>query len=258
LSVTFEPGSKLSCIEHDAFWKCFSLSRISLPGGLHQIGPAAFGATNLQEVSIADGASLFKVSAYFLMDIESTTIAAFFGTATEVTIPTSVEKLSGGCFSERRKLRHVTFEPGCRLSCIETITFSYCFSLSSICIPAAVTRLCEYCFEECRSLWSVTFEAGSRLSVIEYGAFSDCTALSSICIPSSVQRLCRSAFARCCRLANVAFESNAKLAVLENGAFSDCESLSSIQIPSSVQRHLFSEYEWSLVIVTEGAIPASG
>jgi hypothetical protein len=234
-AVTFEAGSKLSCIEDHAFWSCSSLSSIVLPSGLQRLTRFALAGSELQSISIEEGNHNFKVSGNFLLDFECKSIHALFGNAQEVTISNTIETLSAGCFSGCRKVCKVAFESDSRVSCIGDSAFYPCSRLSSICIPASVERLGKECFRSCNSLSTVTFESGSRLSSMEEAAFSSCSRLSSICVPAAVGQIGQGCFLQCSSLVTVTFESGSKLSRMEKSAFSCCESLSSICIPASVE-----------------------
>jgi hypothetical protein len=52
-----------------------------------------------------------------------------------------VQHLCGECFYECESLSTVTFESGCKVSCIGECAFQGCSSLSSIWIPAHVQAI---------------------------------------------------------------------------------------------------------------------
>ena len=54
--ATFEEGSRLKTIGNDAFYKCYSLTAIRLPGGLKSVGESAFyECKNLWSVQFPEG-----------------------------------------------------------------------------------------------------------------------------------------------------------------------------------------------------------
>jgi hypothetical protein len=88
----------------------------------------------------------------------------------EIILPSSIEVLDEGCFSNCRSLSSVTFESGSRLSRIEKKAFSQT-GLIEIILPSSVEVLGEKCFADCRLLSSITFESGSRLREVGKDAF---------------------------------------------------------------------------------------
>jgi hypothetical protein len=89
---------------------------------------------------------------------------------TDVVIPSSVESLGRGCFSNCKSLSSVTFESPSKLVRIEACAF--CWSrLTYLVIPSSVESLGEACFSYCTSLSSVTFESQSKLVRIRANAF---------------------------------------------------------------------------------------
>jgi hypothetical protein len=71
-SLTFETGSKLSYIEKFAFAYCSSLSSIWLPPGLLVIVRGALNHTSLEEISVGEDSSTFKIKGHFLVNFGCT------------------------------------------------------------------------------------------------------------------------------------------------------------------------------------------
>ena len=114
---------------------------------------------------------------YTLEDDYTCTITKYNGSATNVTIPSTIYgnkvcKIGNGAFSEN-------------------------LSIKSVYIPNTVTYIGWYAFENCSYLSKVTFP--SKLKYIGYWSFSN-TALQSITIPNGVTDLDGSAFAFCKKL----------------------------------------------------------
>jgi hypothetical protein len=234
-AVSIDPHSKLSQIEYGSFLDCSSLSSISLPAGLSVIGDLALAGTRLVHVSIEPGNGYFEIYEDFVVELDSTSLVLYFGSDSEVEIPSWIESLHSGCLCDRALVSRVLFESGSRIVQIPKSAFSSCSSLSSICIPSSVEVLRTVCFHFCKNLARITFERGSQLSRIEARAFYCCSSLSSISIPSSVEVLCPFCFEFCSNLWQVRFESGSKLSRFDPLVFALCSSLSSMCIPSAIQ-----------------------
>lgn len=81
------------------------------------------------------------------------------------------------------------------------MTFSGCYSLSSVTIPGSVTTIGQSVFAGCSGLTSVIISEG--VQVIDVGAFEGCNSLTSLTIPSSVATINDYAFYRCSTLTEV-------------------------------------------------------
>lgn len=134
-----------------AFAQCSKLSGIELPAGLQIINMFAFSdCTSLTAIDLPDG--LLKIDYY-----------AFEGTAlTEITIPASVETISGGAFKKCAALETVTFAVGSRLTTIGDSAFAGCGELTELVIPASVTSLDQGAFAACYKLKSLTLPIPSE------------------------------------------------------------------------------------------------
>jgi hypothetical protein len=116
-----------------------------------------------------------------------------------VTIPESVMALTKASFQNPFFVEAIRFEPGSKLSRLESETFGFCTSLKWLCIPRSVTFIDSFCFTAANRVGGIpvcciTFEAGSRLKEIAPRAFTECRCLESICLPASVERLTGEAF----------------------------------------------------------------
>ena len=148
---------------------------------------------------------------YTLEDDYTCTITKYNGSATNVTIPSTIYgnkvcKIGNGAFSEN-------------------------LSIKSVYIPNTVTYIGWYAFENCSYLSKVTFP--SKLKYIGYWSFSN-TALQSITIPNGVTDLDGSAFAFCKKLSSVNIPNSVK--TIGGQCFRECTSLVNITVPNSVTK----------------------
>ena len=95
------------------------------------------------------------------LSIENCNVKGYFGTLTDVVIP--------------------SYYKGNSVTSIGSSAFAYCTGLSSITIPDSVTSIGDSAFKECTGLTSITIP--DSVTSIGYSAFSGCSSLESITIP---------------------------------------------------------------------------
>lgn len=135
------------------------------------------------------GAVLLTVGLLFLMvpkgmagasaddfHMDGTTLVDYTGTASNVSIPDTVEVIGRSAFENNAVVKNVT-------------------------IPKSVKKIEEYAFWGCQNLESVTL--GSGLTEVSDFAFSACEKLTAVSIPDTVQRIGIMAFADCISLTEI-------------------------------------------------------
>ncbi len=158
-------------IGQSAFRGCTSLSEITLPPALEQMGGYAFSGTSLKELTLP--ASL----------VES--------------------KSENGPFEDCDRLRKVTFEDGMETIPARILKGAHC--LSEVAVPDSVTGVGESAFENCVSLKEFPFREG--LTYLGPCAFAG-TAITELVFPLSLAEnvsKSKSAFAGCDTLRKVTF-----------------------------------------------------
>ena len=194
-TVTFEKGSQLKTIGHNAYYECTSLTSIEIPASVETIGNTAFSdCSSLATVTFEKGSRLKTIgnNAYYRCT-----------SLTSIEIPASVETIEKKAFMHCSSLATVTFEKGSQLKTIAGDSydgaFSDCSSLTSIEIPASVETIEATAFKRCSKLTTVTFEKGSQLKTIGggfdtnvgyryiYGAFSELKNLMTVDMSACTQ-----------------------------------------------------------------------
>lgn len=156
---------------------------------------------------------------YRLEDDYTCTITKYNGSATNVTIPSTiygnkVAKISGfantnvvnvvipngvkeinygnysGCFAGCKNLKSIVLPN--TLQKLDFDLFSGCSSLESINIPDSVKIIDSYAFENCSNLKSIKFSK-NILEIDDY-AFAGCSKINSITIPNSVKKIGKRVF----------------------------------------------------------------
>ena len=244
-SVTYGGRTyRVTRIGQTAFWKCSSLTGVTIPTSVTDIHASAFGyCTGLSSV----------------------------------VIPNSVISIGYGAFQYCSNLKSVTLSN--RLITIEDYAFQYCSSLTSIDIPSSVESIGNGAFYICSSLaninlsdkvislgsafygtaWynsqpdgvlylgkclygykgtmpsntSIVVKDGT-LFIADQAFYAVGTGLSSIEIPNSVISIGGGAFYNCTNLRSVTIPNS--VTTIGDGAFRSCTAFTSITIPASVTK----------------------
>ncbi len=135
----------------NSFWGCKSLTDITIPNGVTNIGEAAF---------------------------------AYCDSLTEVPIPSSVTIMGDCVFHDCRSLRSITIPDG--VTELGYAMFQSCTNLESINIPDSVTSIGDDAFVWCSNLTSITIPAG--VTYIDETAFYRCDNLRTVYFSSEAQK----------------------------------------------------------------------
>ncbi len=177
-------------IGHSAFSGCESLTEITIPNGMTSIGEKAFmGCSGLEKFSlpVVGNGSDATYFGYIFGASDSSENAEY--------VPASLKEvvLTGGTL-------------------VAEEAFMNCTSLTSITIPKTVTKIdggyMSGAFMGCSSLTSVTFARDSQLTTIGWYAFYGCSSLSNISIPETVTKIGDDAFYNCSSLSNISIPAS--------------------------------------------------
>ena len=108
--------------------------------------------------------------------INGSTLTAYLGNDTFVSIPDYVTTIGKGAFAKNTTLQSVELPQN--LEAIEYNAFSGCTALDDVVLPEAVTKVGPGAFQGCTALSVV--EIGSQVNSWGSGVFNDCTALSKL------------------------------------------------------------------------------
>ena len=162
---------------------------------------------------------------YYVVSDSGVSIQGYVGSATEITVPASVEykgntynvcRLYSGLFKGNRALERIDI--AAEIEDIPGNIFYGCVALEEVKIPSVVKRIGDHALFGCVALKSVDLPAG--LQTIEASAFRNCTALSSVSFGAALERIGQNAFSGCRSLAKVSFASP-EPPVVEKDAFAD-------------------------------------
>lgn len=108
--------------------------------------------------------------------INGSTLTAYLGNDTFVSIPDYVTAIGKGAFAKNTTLQSVELPDG--LEAIEYNAFGGCTALDDVVLPESVTRVGPGAFQGCTALSVV--EIGSQVHSWGSGVFNDCSALSKL------------------------------------------------------------------------------
>ncbi len=157
-------GHTVAYVAPYAFYSCKSLTCVSLPNGIVEIGQQAFAyCDNLEAVNIPHGVATIGAwvfyCCYALRSIE---------------LPDTVVRVGNNSFGRCDSLASARIS----MADIPERIFSSCGSLSSVEIAEGATNISGMAFWNCSALTNVTIPASVRR--IQYRAFDDCTSLALV------------------------------------------------------------------------------
>ena len=209
----------VAAIGESAFWKCKTITSVSIPKTVTSIGYRSFyDCTNLSSVTFENAAqSHLKVIGGI----------SFSETAiTTITIPESVKEIYSA-FENCTNLTTANLPSS--MDYLGSMVFYGCTSLKTVRIPSGIDTIKEASFRDCTSLTSITIP--SNITKIEGTAFYG-TGLTSITIPSSVTTIGTAAFGRCYGLTTVTIPSTATS--IGYRVFTECTGLTSVNIQNNM------------------------
>lgn len=179
-------GEGITTVGVNAFyWPNHSLSRVTLPSTLREIGDEGFYQNySMEAVVLPEG-------------LEKIGDSAFLGckAMNHINIPDSVTELGASAFYECKAITSIRV-PG-NIREIKKFTFSECNAAESITIEEGVERIGDAAFQDTKIM---TLSFPESLKTIGENAFNVSSDLNTLTIPDSVTQIGSSAFASCPRL----------------------------------------------------------
>ncbi len=201
-------GHKVTSIGSSAFYRCDSLTSITIPEGVTSIGGDAFyRCDSLTSIIVEPNNQNYSDDNGVLFNKNKTEIIQYPAgkTETEYRIPEGVTSIG---FS----------------------AFEYCDSLTSVTIPETVTTIGSSAFYNCDSLTNITIPKG--VTSIGRIAFFDCDSLTSITIPEGVTSIGDCVFCSCDSLTSITVEPNNQNYSDDNGVLFNKNKTEIIQYPA--------------------------
>ena len=187
-----------------AFYDCYGLTGISMPGSMTSIGNYAFMyCSRLAGITIPDGVTDIGEYAFYCCS-----------ELTDISIPGSVTSIGNYAFINCSNLASMSVEESntiydSRNNCnalIETATDNLVAGCMKSTVPNSVKSIGNNAFNGCDGLKSITIP--SSVTSIGSSAFYGCDGLTGIRIPSSVTSIGSTAFNSCQNLESIVVEKN--------------------------------------------------
>lgn len=142
----------------------------------------------VSEADAASSASDFKM--------DGTTLISYTGTASNVSVPSTVEVIGESAFENNTTMTQVTISSSVKT--IEPYAFWGCDNLERVNLGTGLSEVGDFAFTNCPSLKSISFP--DNISRIGIMAFGDCVSLTEVEIPYTVYAVHDTAFDGCYRL----------------------------------------------------------
>ena len=265
--VTFAEGGYLLAIGAYAFSDTWSLTAVTLPDTLEELGDYAFIGSGLEgTVEIPASLEYLGKGAFascvglesIEVNAENTTYNSINGvvytedssalvaypagnTATSYTLPAETKRVAESAVYGTAYLKTLNLNNGLTELAEQAIYANAV--LTGIAIPDSVTLISRYALANNPKMTSITFGESSELDRLGYGALAY-TGVTSLTIPKNVSTIAQGAFAGSAKLQYVYFASGSKLESISAYTFDGCTDLRQITFYSgsaltSIQAHGF-------------------
>lgn len=257
-------GYAVTSIMESALYDCTSLTSVTIPSSITDIGYQAFGhCMNLTEINVEDGNEKYCSVDGVLFSKDKKTIVSYPAGKTQTTysIPENVDSIDRYAFRDNAYLESVSVPDG--VTSIGTSAFESCTSLSDISLPESIVSvgvdaIYNTAYFNDDSNWeddvlyvdNVLFlaldsihgkyEIKDGTTVIVGSAFDNCNYLTDVVIPDSVTGIPGGMFVSCKGLQSVTIPET--VTEIGTSAFAECSSLTDIYFGGS-------ENQWNRITV---------
>jgi uncharacterized repeat protein (TIGR02543 family) len=191
-------------VADSAFANCVNLEE-ALVSGVKELGKSAFAETALFSLEL--GNALEKIGNAAFQNCKK---------LTAVSIPSSVNEISGFAFAGCKALETVSFANGSALEKIGESAFKDDAALFSISLPDSVASIGAGAFWNCAALEYITLPSSlTKIQTLTFAA----TGLRRVVIPSNVTNIDSNAFRGCSAIAEIDFSAAAALTSIGESAF---------------------------------------
>lgn len=211
-TITFQ--DVVTTIGNKAFFRCSTLTSITIPASVTTIGESAFDhCTSLTSITIPSMVTnIGKMAFYQCSSLESATIKA--------------GDIGEEAFNYCTNLSSIDLQEG--VTSIGELAFKNCAGMTSLTTPSTMINIGAYAFQGWKNLTSVTIKKGD----IGDNAFYDCTNLKSITLGNTVTSIGDDAFFLC-SVTSVTFLGSLILNDWSLEGIGTAESPADLKIPSA-------------------------
>jgi hypothetical protein len=215
-SVTL-PGS-LTAIGINAFYSCGNMTGIELPNSLTVIGSGAFSYSNqMQNIIIPKSVTGIGYGAFTATNMDKILLEA--GNTVYRTVDGVLYDIDNKILhTYPNKKTDTDYLVEDSTKAIGDYAFMHAFSLKDITLPESTHWMGTYSFAYCTGLSTITLPR--YITDIGFGVFYTCTALNNIVIPENVTMIGSSAFDSCISLKSVMIPDS--VTAIEYSAFNNC------------------------------------
>ncbi|MBO5480878.1 MAG: leucine-rich repeat domain-containing protein, partial [Clostridia bacterium] len=237
---------------------CASLASVSFPSTVIDLNSALLGCSALTSFTHAvAGTSVDETNKIIYAD-NGKRLVLYYGDATELVIPSTVEEIGDGAFTGKTSLTKVTipdsvkvigdnaFQNCTALATVELNSTSglvelgnYAFAntaITSISLPATMVDrgveeenvIGEYAFRDCTALTTVAVNG----TAMGRGMFYDCTSLKNVTLNKNITNFYGESFRGCTSLENITLPE--KLVTVYAWEFYGCTSLQEVTLPDDL------------------------
>lgn len=183
--------ASVTSIGNSAFYNCYHLRNISMPGVISFGSYAFYNTWDLESLTINEGTESL---ANYLFE--------YSNLSKGIKLPSTIKNIGYRTF-EHASLPKIELNEG--LTSIGNSAFYNCTKLTSIVCPSTLTTISGSAFESCTSLEKVELNEG--LTTMSGYTFENCTSLTSITLPSTLTSVGGSPFKNCSNLTTVTCRS---------------------------------------------------
>ena len=267
-------GESLSVLSEDeaAAWQSGAHSDAVIFDDVWALEPVVIPASEDEEpVEEEDEMELMSDPADFVLS--GTVLMEYKGTASAVTIPSTVTEINPYCFANHKEIISITIPD--TFTKIGEGAFSGCSRLTGVSLPSGVTKIEPNTFKGCTALanisWSPVTEIGenafegctslhgvalpSSIKTIQGYAFANCRGITAVDFPTAIESIYDNAFANCTGLAQVLLGNCTKLTKLGGCAFQGCSAINKLELPPNLTEIENFAFQYC-VSLTELTIPA--